>query len=100
LRAMVDSGYITADAARRAQQEPIAVVARAVDNEAPYFVDFIGDVLDETFPGIASKPGALDIYTTLDLNLQRHAQDAVRDGIASVDAILSRRKRGPRRVAQ
>jgi len=100
LRAMVDGGYITADAAARAQQEPIAVVARAVDNEAPYFVDYVGDVLDTTFPGIVSKPGALDVYTTLDLNLQRYAQDAVRDGIASVDAILSRRKRGPRRVAQ
>ena len=100
LRAMVDGGYITADAAERAQQEPVAVVARAVDNEAPYFVDYVGDVLDDTFPGIVSKPGALDVYTTLDLNLQRDAQDAVRDGIASVDAILARRKRGPRRVAQ
>ena len=43
---MVDAGYITGDAAERAQQEPIAVVARAVDNEAPYFIDYIGDVLD------------------------------------------------------
>jgi penicillin-binding protein 1B len=100
LRAMVDTGYITDDAATRAQKEPIAVVARAVDNEAPYFVDYIGDALDTAFPGIASRPGALDIYTTLDLNLQRHAQDAVRDGIAGVDKILARRKRGPRRVAQ
>ena len=100
LRAMADAGYITDDAATRAQQEPIAVVARAVDNEAPYFVDYIGDMLDSTFPGIVSKPGTLDIYTTLDLNLQRHAQDAVREGIAAVDAILSKRKRGPRRVAQ
>ena len=95
LRAMVDAGYITSDAAERAQKEPIAVVARAVDNEAPYFVDYIGDVLDATFPGVVSKPGALDIYTTLDLNLQRYAQDAVRDGIASVDTMLARRKRGP-----
>jgi penicillin-binding protein 1B len=100
LRAMVDAGYITADAAERAQKEPIAVVARAVDNEAPYFVDYIADYLDQAFPGVTSKPGALDVYTTLDLNLQRYAQDAVRDGIASVDTILSRRKRGPRRVAQ
>ncbi|MEO7157529.1 MAG: PBP1A family penicillin-binding protein [Vicinamibacterales bacterium] len=100
LRAMADAGYITSDAADRAQREPIAVVARAVDNEAPYFVDYIGDALDASFPGIAAKPGALDIYTTLDLNLQRHAQDSVREGIAAVDAILARRKRGPRRVAQ
>ncbi|MEO7135913.1 MAG: PBP1A family penicillin-binding protein, partial [Vicinamibacterales bacterium] len=100
LRAMADAGYITADAAERAQQEPIAVVARAVDNEAPYFIDYIGDVLDTSFPGIGAKPGALDIYTTLDINLQRHAEDAVRAGLANVDSILGRRKRGPKRVAQ
>ncbi|MBM3808867.1 MAG: PBP1A family penicillin-binding protein [Acidimicrobiia bacterium] len=100
LRSMVEAGYITEDAAARAQQEPVAVVARAVDNEAPYFVDYIGNVLDDTFPGVTAKPGALDIYTTLDLNLQRYAQEAVREGIASVDTILNRRKRGPRRVAQ
>ena len=100
LRAMADAGYITADAAQRAQQEPIAVVARAVDNEAPYFIDYIGDVLDRTFPGVGTKPGALDIYTTLDINLQRHAEDSVRAGLANVDSILGRRKRGPKRVAQ
>ena len=100
LRAMVEAGYITSDASERAQKEPIAVVARAVDNEAPYFVDYINEVLDVSFPGITSKPGVLDIYTTLDLNLQRYAQDAVREGIATVDTVLARRKRGPRRIAQ
>jgi penicillin-binding protein 1B len=100
LRAMADAGYITTDAAERAQREPIAVVARAVDNEAPYFIDYINDVVDDTFPGAVAKPGALDIYTTLDLNLQRSAQDALRDGIANLDTILGRRKRGPKRVAQ
>ena len=100
LGAMTDGGYITADAAQRATKEPVVVVARAVDNEAPYFVDYLGAALDESFPGVTSKPGVLDIYTTLDLNLQRHAQDAVREGIAKVDAALARRKRGPRRVAQ
>jgi penicillin-binding protein 1B len=100
LRAMVDAGYITADAAERAEREPIAVVARSVDNEAPYFIDYVADALDAAFPGAVSKPGALDIYTTLDLNLQRYAQEAVNAGIANVDSILSRRKRGPKRVAQ
>jgi penicillin-binding protein 1B len=100
LRSMADGDYITPDAAERATNEPIAVVARAVDNEAPYFVDYLGEALDESFPGVTAQPGALDIYTTLDLNLQRHAQEAVREGIARVDAALARRKRGPRRVAQ
>ena len=100
LRAMVDAGYISDDAAQRAMKEPIAVVARSVDNAAPYFIDYVADALDTSFPGVISKPGALDIYTTLDLNLQRYAQDAVNAGIASVDSILARRKRGPKRVAQ
>ncbi len=100
LRAMADAGYISADAAERASKEPIAVVARSVDNEAPYFVDYVGDLLDSEFPGAIGKPGELDIYTTLDLNLQRAAQEALRAGIANVDTILARRKRGPKRVAQ
>ena len=100
LRAMADAGYITSDAAERATKEPLTVFARALDNEAPYFVDYLGEVLDRTFPGAISKPGALDIYTTLDLNMQRYAQDAVREGITRVDAILGRRKRGAPRVAQ
>ena len=33
------------------------------------------------------------MYTTLDLHLQRLAQDAVRDGLTRVDQLLSRRKR-------
>ena len=71
-----------------------------MDNEAPYFVDYINDVLDSAFPGAVSKPGALDIYTTLDLNLQRHAQEALREGLANVDKILARRKRPTQRIAQ
>ena len=100
LRAMADAGYVTPDAATRASKEPVTVVARALDNEAPYFVDYLGQALDTSFPGITAKTGALDVYTTLDLSLQRYAQDAMRDGLAKVDAVLARRKRGPKRVAQ
>ena len=93
LRAMADVGYITADAAERASHDPITVMARAVDNEAPYFVDYLSDALQTSFPGITQRAGALDIYTTLDLNLQRYAQAAVRAGLGRVDQALSRRRR-------
>jgi penicillin-binding protein 1B len=98
LRAMADADYISVEAAERASHEPITVVARALDNEAPYFVDFVGYALDDAFPGITGRPGTLDVHTTLDLNLQRAAQDAVRDGLAKVDETLARRKRGTRRA--
>ena len=100
LRAMADADYITPDAAERASREPVTVFARALENEAPYFVDYLAEVLESGFPGIAAKPGVLDIYTTLDLNLQRYAHDALSTGLTRVDAVLARRKRGPRRVAQ
>lgn len=100
LRAMADADFITADAAERATNDPITVLTRAVDNEAPYFVDYLSDELQTNFPGLTQRSGALDVYTTLDLNLQRYAQDAVRDGMARVDTTLSRRRRRPVARAQ
>jgi len=97
LEAMVDAGYIEKAAADRAALEPLVVVQRALEAEAPYFVDYVGQTLDEQYPGLTTKTTqAVDVYTTLDLHLQRLAQDAVRDGLTNVDAMLSRRKRGNR----
>ncbi len=93
LRAMVSGGFVSADAADRASKEDLAPVARALDAEAPYFVDFVGQTLAERFPAVTQTTQAVDVYTTLDLHLQRFAQDAVTSGIAKVDQLLSRRKR-------
>jgi penicillin-binding protein 1B len=95
LSSMAQADYITREAAQRASTDPITVVTRAVDNEAPYFVDHLGEELQAHFPGITQRTGALDIYTTLDLNLQRYAQDAVRDGLAKVDQTLAKRRKRP-----
>jgi penicillin-binding protein 1B len=95
LRAMASEGYISTQAAERATREPLQVVARAVDNEAPYFVDLVGQRLAEDFPGVTAQEGTVDVYTTLDINLQRIAIDAVRNGLGHVDQLLSRRRRRP-----
>ena len=94
LGAMVDAGYVTADVAERASKEPLLVVQRALEAEAPYFVDYVGQTLDSQYPGLTTTTNqAVDVYTTLDLHLQRLAQDAVRDGLTRVDQLLSRRLR-------
>src|SRR5690606_17256021 len=93
LRAMAGEGYISEDVAAKAVREPLQVVARAVDNEAPYFVDLVADRVAESYPGLTTQPGSLEVFTTLDLNLQRAALDAVRNGLASVDKILAGRRR-------
>src|SRR5688500_17415443 len=94
LRAMVAAGFVSEDAAERSIKEPLAPVARALDAEAPYFVDFVGQALAEQFPAVTQTTESVDVYTTLDLHFQRLAQDAVTNGIAKVDQLLSRRRRG------
>ena len=89
LQAMAAAGFITADAATRASREPLQVSARSLENEAPYFVDYVGQELQDKY----KVTGAIDVYTTLDVHLQKLAQDAVRDGLNRVDEILARRKR-------
>ncbi|HEX3644235.1 MAG TPA: PBP1A family penicillin-binding protein [Vicinamibacterales bacterium] len=100
LQSMVDAGYISQDVADRSIHEPLVVVQRALEAEAPYFVDFVGQTLAEQYPGLtATATQAVDVDTTLDLHLQRLAQDAVRDGLTQVDALLSKRKRGKAEAA-
>ncbi len=94
LRLMASGGFVSPDAAERASKESLAPVARALDAEAPYFVDFVGQTLAEQFPDVTQTTAAVDVYTTLDIHLQRLAQDAVSSGIAKVDQLLSRRRRG------
>ena len=91
LQAMADEGYITREAADRASSEKLQVVARAVDNEAPYFVDMVSEQVAQAFPGLTAETGQVDVFTTLDLNLQRTALEAVRGGLANVDRLLARR---------
>jgi penicillin-binding protein 1B len=95
LQTMVEAGFISADAADRAGKEPLLVAQRALEIEAPYFVDGVSDELQEKYRGVT---GAVDVYTTLDLNLQRIAQDAMRAGLIRVDELLAKRR--GHRVAQ
>src|SRR5262245_4999197 len=91
LRAMVDAGFMSSDAVERAVREPLGIVQRALESEAPYFVDYISQELQSKYP----SAGTVDVYTTLDVHLQRVAQDALRDGLTRLDEILARRKRRP-----
>jgi penicillin-binding protein 1B len=89
LGAMVDAGFISADAGARTTKEPLMMSARALESEAPYFVDFISQELQDKYKSL----GTVDVYTTLDVHLQRVAQDAMREGLGRVDELLARRKR-------
>jgi penicillin-binding protein 1B len=100
LKAMQDEGYISEAQATKAMREPLVVATRGVDNEAPYFVDMIAGQVNELFPKVIADSPSVDVYTTLDLSLQRAALDAVRNGLAKVDKQLAGRKRHKGRTTQ
>ena len=90
LQAMADSGFISADAAdaprmsrcswRRARSTPKRRTSSTTSARS-------------CRTNTRTATGAVDVYTTLDLHMQRLAQDAVRDGLARVDELLAKRKR-------
>lgn len=93
LREMADGGAVSRADSDKAAAEPLTVAARAFDNEAPYFVDYVSQLVDDQFAGLLKKDAAVDVYTTLDLQLQRQAQESIAEGIAAIDKQLAARKK-------
>ncbi|MBP8273637.1 MAG: hypothetical protein KAY59_04365, partial [Acidobacteria bacterium] len=92
-REMADAEYITPEEKTKAQAEPLGISARAMENEAPYFVDYVSQLVDEGYSGLLKPDAAVDVFTTLDVHLQRLAQEALAEGLAQVDKQLTARKR-------
>jgi penicillin-binding protein 1B len=93
LREMADDGYAPKAEAEAAMKLPLGVTARALENEAPYFVDYVSGLVDEKYANLLKQDSAVDVYTTLDLHLQRLAQEAVNSGLADIDKALAARKK-------
>ncbi|HWC01066.1 MAG TPA: transglycosylase domain-containing protein, partial [Bryobacteraceae bacterium] len=61
--------------------------------EAPYFVDMVTDTLQSQLQDMDFLSHPYRVYTTLDLDLQRAAVDAIRTGMEEVDKQLRRQRR-------
>ena len=73
-----------------------ALAYRLFSTDAPYFVDLVNETLLDQFQDRDFQTTTYRVYTTLDLQLQRDAADAVRIGMEGVDKLLERRhKRDP-----
>ena len=98
LKQMWENKYITEDQMKAAMEAPMKVAPGTNDSaEAPYFVDLVNDTLLEKFPDYNFQSNTYRVYTTLDMNLQRDAAEAVRIGMEEVDKqIKGRKKRDPK----
>ena len=59
--------------------------------DAPYFVDMVNDDLQSKFQDFDFQANSFRVYTTLDLDLQRAAAEAVRAGMQGVDELIASR---------
>jgi penicillin-binding protein 1B len=92
LDAMVETGDITKAQAEQAKAAPLQLDPGAFDaGEAPYFVDLVRDQLIQRLGDADYNQQGLRIYTSLDPQLQEIAQDAVADGMKTVDAMVTAR---------
>jgi penicillin-binding protein 1B len=93
LEMMRENGYITGAQYQSAAAEPLQLTPAEMEStEAPYFVDLVNDELQNEFGDYDFQINTYRVYTTIDLNLQRAAADAVRIGMQEVDQRLSRRR--------
>jgi penicillin-binding protein 1B len=91
LSMMLENGYITEREYAVAAQSPLGVKPGSAEStDAPYFVDLVNDQLQQQFQDYDFQTSSFRVYTTLDLNLQREAVEAIRAGLKEVDESLHR----------
>src|ERR1700757_4701356 len=86
LRQMQSEGKITPAEEAAARKTPLGLHIQYPRNDlAPYFFEEIRKYLEATYGTEAVHERGLRVYTTLNINMQRAANQAIRDGLHSYD---------------
>ncbi|MGI9627382.1 MAG: penicillin-binding protein 1A [Longimicrobiales bacterium] len=77
---MADQDFLTQEEVAKWKSEPVPLErATGVEVQAPYFVEWVRQILDDRF-GSKLYTAGLRIYTTLDMDMQAAAQKAMDNG--------------------
>ena len=86
INAMLEDGKITSAQAEQARSSPVALRLQHDPNSlAPYFVEEIRRYLENKYGADQVHEGGLKVYTSLDVDMQRAANQAVLDGLAAYE---------------
>ncbi len=86
INAMLEDGKITAAQAADARSAPVALHLQHDPNSlAPYFVEEIRRYLENKYGTDQVHEGRLKVYTSLDVDLQKAANQSVLDGLAAYE---------------
>jgi penicillin-binding protein 1B len=90
LRLLLEEKKISEAAMRAAAAEPLTPRTRIEERtKAPHFVDFVKSELEQRY-GEQMQTEGLQIYTTLDVDLQQAAQRAVTQGLENLEKTYRR----------
>jgi penicillin-binding protein 1A len=88
LKRMLKLGYITKKEYEEAISEPLITgYYRIPTATASYFIDYIREQLEIEIPSEILYTGGLTIKTTLDLNLQKHAETILEQHLSNIDKL-------------
>ncbi|NQV12393.1 PBP1A family penicillin-binding protein [Candidatus Uhrbacteria bacterium] len=82
LRRMFEEGYITEEEKNAAQEQPLGLERTLGEIDAPHFVFYIKEKLEDEFGQRMVEEGGLTVTTTLDYDLQGLAQGEVTKAVA------------------
>src|ERR1700730_8662204 len=86
INAMLEDGKITAAQAADARSAPVTLHLQHDPNSlAPYFVEEIRRYLENKYGTDQVHEGGLKVYTSLDVDLQKAANQSVLDGLAAYE---------------
>ena len=86
LNAMLEDGKITAAQAADAKSKPILLALQKDPNSlAPHYVEEIRRYLEAKYGSDQVHAGGLRVYTSLDMDLQKSARQALLDGLAAYE---------------
>lgn len=98
LGTMVRDQFITREEAQAAAQQPmtVAVLNDTEGSTAPYFIDYVNRVVESKLGGKTSSYGqGARVYTTIDLDLQQLAEEAIKRQLERLDKAYSKRDAKP-----
>jgi len=100
LNRMAAGGVITRAQADEAKQTPLPIVSAVkTDGPAPYFIEYVRQKVEERFGSSILYSGGLNIYTTINDDLQNYAEQAVAEGIEKIESRHKRHVRSPLQAA-
>lgn len=85
LARMEEAGFVTPEEREQAAAEPLAFRRPGAEQIAPYFIEHVRQLLVAKYGEAMVYKGGLEVFTTLNVEMQKAAEAAVRNGLRDLD---------------